>query len=166
MTCSVFNYDLHLEHGCPTFLTCQSCSEWREIALGHIYIGHSKNEHHSFLPTMNKSLRGMLLKVCSSRADPLSLLSPLKCTTHHLTVLTSTVQQCSASVDECQWVPCFLRRGTQCLTCTSISDAILSNCPSAANCHTATTSNEILVGRFGLYCHTTNICLWHCGPTG
>jgi len=37
-----------------------------------------------------------------------------------------------------------------------MSDAILSDCPSAANCHIAATCNGTLVGRFNLYCHTTN----------
>mgnify|MGYP001859272356 CR=1 FL=1 len=45
---------------------------------------------------------------------------------------------------------CFIR--------TPKSD-ILSDCPSAAICHMATKYNGILVGRFSLYCHTTNICL-------
>ena len=32
-------------------------------------------------------------------------------------------------------------------------------------CHKAqTTRNGTLPGRFSLYCHTTNICLWHCRP--
>ena len=46
-----------------------------------------------------------------------------------------------------------------CFICTSMSDAILSDCPFAANCCTATKCNGILVGRFNLYCYTTNICL-------
>ena len=52
-----------------------------------------------------------------------------------------------------------------CFVCTSMSDIILLDCPSAAICHTATKRNRILVGRFNLYCHTTNIHLWCCGPT-
>jgi len=40
-----------------------------------------------------------------------------------------------------------------------MSDTVLSDCPSAALCHTATTCNGILVGRFSLYCCTPNICL-------
>jgi len=36
-----------------------------------------------------------------------------------------------------------------------MSDAALSDCPSAAICHTATTYNGILMGRFSLYCHTS-----------
>lgn len=39
----------------------------------------------------NKSLHVMLVKICTSRGDPLSLLPQLKYTTHHLTVLTFTV---------------------------------------------------------------------------
>ena len=50
---------------------------------------------------------------------------------------------------------CFLR--------TSISDAILSDCPSAAIWHTATMGKGTLLGRFSLYCHTTSIHLWCCG---
>ena len=50
-----------------------------------------------------------------------------------------------------------------CFIQTSVSDAILSDCPSAAISHMATTCNGILVGRFSLYCHTTNLCFWQCG---
>ena len=42
---------------------------------------------------------------------------------------------------------------------------ILSDCPSATICHMATICNGIFVGRFNLYCPTTNICLWHHGLT-
>ena len=51
------------------------------------------------------------------------------------------------------------------LTHTSVSDAILSDYPSAAICHTATKWSGMLVGRFNLYCHPTSICLWHHRPT-
>ena len=47
---------------------------------------------------------------------------------------------------------------------TSMSDTILSDCSSAAICHTATKCKGIPTGRFSLYCHPTNICLWHHGP--
>ena len=50
-----------------------------------------------------------------------------------------------------------------CIIRTSISDAILSDCTSAAICHMGSKCNGIIVGRFNLYCHSTNICLWHCG---
>ena len=43
-----------------------------------------------FPPEMNKSLHAVLGKICTSRGAPLLL--PLKCTTHHLSVLTSTVR--------------------------------------------------------------------------
>mgnify|MGYP001852393476 CR=1 FL=1 len=45
----------------------------------------------AFLPAMNKSLHAALVKICTSRGDPLSLLPLLKHTTHHLTVFISTV---------------------------------------------------------------------------
>ena len=51
-----------------------------------------------------------------------------------------------------------------CFMHTFMSNAILSDCPSAAICHAATKCNGILLGRFSLYCRTSNICLWHCGP--
>ena len=37
---------------------------------------------------------------------------------------------------------------------TSMSDAILSDCPSAAMCCMATECNRMLLERFNLYCHT------------
>jgi len=57
----------------------------------------------------------------------------------------------SASIKECHWVPLFSawRNSVthfKCFICSSMSDAILSECPSAANCHTASTCNGILVG--------------------
>ena len=50
-----------------------------------------------------------------------------------------------------------------CFMCTSVSDAILSDCPPAAVCRMTTKWNGILVGRLNLYCHTTNIHHWCCG---
>ena len=41
---------------------------------------------------------------------------------------------------------------------SSVLNAIVSDCLSAAICHAATTCNRILVGRFNLCCCTTNIC--------
>jgi len=38
--------------------------------------------------------------------------------------------------------------------------SVLSDCPSAAICHIATTCHGILVGRFNLYCHSTNMTSW------
>ena len=61
---------------------------------------------YAFLPVMKKSMHAALVKICSSRGD---LFSPLlKCSTHHSTVLISTVwSPHSASIDEYQWVPFF-----------------------------------------------------------
>ena len=47
-----------------------------------------------------------------------------------------------------------------CFVHTLMSDAIVSECPSAAVCHTTTTCNGMLVGRFSIYCYCTNICVW------
>ena len=57
----------------------------------------------------------------------------------------------SASTNECQWVPFFSTQWNSlthfCFIHTSVSDASLSDCPSAATCHTATEYNGILAGR-------------------
>ena len=45
-----------------------------------------------------------------------------------------------------------------------MSDVILSDCSSAAICHTAI-CNGILARRFNFDCHTANICPWYHGPT-
>lgn len=39
---------------------------------------------------------------------------------------------------------------------TSMSDIVVSHCPSVAIYHKATTSNSILGGRFNLYRHATS----------
>jgi len=69
----------------------------------------------------------------------------------------------SASVSEGRWLPFSLRNPVMhfCSIYTSMSETILSYSPSAAICCMATTCNRILVGRFNLYCHTTDIRLWH-----
>jgi len=78
------------------------------------------------------------------------------CAHIHWFVCTN-VQQASINVNGCN----FFWNGKPhlCFICTSITDAIVSDCPSAAICHTATKCNGILAGRFNLYCHTANICL-------
>ena len=98
--------------------------------------------------------------------DPL-LLSPLLwCIIHNLTVLTSTGWP-PKTLNKHLWISVGAMFSAQrnsvthlSFTCTSMSDSILSDCPSAAICHTATTWSRILVGRFNLYC-PTNIHLWH-----
>ena len=120
-----------------------------------------------FLPVMNKSLHATLVIPCTSGADPLLPSPQLKRTAHHLTVLTSTVRTPSM-FSKHQWmsVDTFFSAWRNpvthlCFIYTSISGTILSDCPSAAVCHTATTRNKILVGRFSLYHHSTTICLWY-----
>jgi len=78
----------------------------------------------------------------------------------------------SASFSVCQRVTFFSVWRNEfthfCFICTSVLDTILTDCPSAAICQTATTWDGILSGRFNLYyCNSSNniICLWHHGPT-
>ena len=125
---------------------------------------------YPFSPVTNKSLHAVLVKI--SRGDPLSLSPLLKRTTHCLAVLRATVWSVQ-TFSKHRWMSVGATFSTWrysaplfCLIRTSMSDTIMSDCPSAAICHTATTWNGILVGRFIVYCHTTSIRLWHCGPTG
>ena len=46
---------------------------------------------YEFSPEMNKSQHAALITICTSGGDPPSLTPLLKCTTHCLAVLTSTV---------------------------------------------------------------------------
>ena len=74
----------------------------------------------------------------------------------------------SPSIDECQWVQFFSAWRSSvthiCFIHTSMSETILSDCPSAAICRTTAKCNRILVGSFNLCWHITSICLWHHEP--
>ena len=98
-----------------------------------------------FLPMMNKSLNAM-------QQWRWPTVSVTTAETHHL-VLTSTVWSLY-TFSKCQWRQWVTHL---CSICTSMSDIVVSDHPSAAICHTATTWNGMLVGRFNLDCHPTNI---------
>jgi len=102
----------------------------------------------AFSLAMNKSLHAELVKVCSSRGDPLLF-------------LTSIVWS-PKTFRKCRWISMgtifSAQRNSVALVCfipTSVSYVILSDCPSAAICHVATKCNGTLVRRFNLYYHTT-----------
>jgi len=89
----------------------------------------------------------------------------------HIHCLVSiNVQQVSVSVSGCH---CFcMKKHASTLLCfihTSMSDTILSDCPSAAICHMTRKWKKMeckkTAGRFNLYCHSANISLWYRGPT-
>ena len=88
-------------------------------------------------------------------------LPPLHCTHIHC-LISIKVQQALINASGCQF---FLHGGIQHLCFTSMSEAISSDFLSAAICHVATKCNGILVGKFNLYCHTTNIHFQNHGPT-
>ena len=118
---------------------------------------------------MNKSLHAAFVKTWTSGGDPQSPL--LKHTTHCLTVFTSTVWS-PWTFSKCWWMSegAIFSTWRNSMThlwfiCISISDAVLSVCPSAAIWHVATKYKGILPGRFNIYCRITNFCLWCCGPT-
>ena len=118
---------------------------------------------YAFLTAMNKSLRSTLVNICTSTTDTLPLWSLLKCTTHHPTALTSTIWS-PEMFSKSLWMSVGAIFSTWwnsmthlCFKYTSMSDIILSDCPSAATCCTGTKYNGILTERFNLYYHTTII---------
>jgi len=107
----------------------------------------------AFSSVMNKSLHAELMNICTRRGDPLLLSLLLKHTTHCLTVLTSTLWSPSM-FSKHQWMSVgafssIWRNSTThlCFFCTSTSKIILSDCPSAAICHTSKTSASDIVSR-------------------
>ena len=115
---------------------------------------------YAFSSAMNKSLPAVFITICTSGGDPLPPL--LKHTTvftpHCAHIHSINALQASVSVGA---IFSIQRKSMSslCFLHTFISDAILSSCPCAPICHMATKCNGILVGRFNLYCHTTNIYL-------
>ena len=96
---------------------------------------------------MKKSLHATFVKICMAIWN-------MACLSHPLFGL----HKCSASVNKYQCAIFSTWRNSvtcHCSTCTSMSDTILSHCPSATICQTSTKCNGMLVGRFSLYSHTT-----------
>ena len=105
--------------------------------------------NYAVLPAMTNSPHTTLLRVCISRDDPLSLSPLLKRPTHCLTLLTSTtslpknVQQ-TLNVSGSLFFPIWANSIPPLWSIvTSVSGIILSDCHSAAICHTATKGNNI-----------------------
>ena len=81
---------------------------------------------------------------------------PLLQSGHSHCLVSVNVQQVLINVIGCNFfLPWRNSFSHLCFIKTSMSDAIVSNCPSAAICHIITKCNGILVGRFTLYCHIT-----------
>lgn len=109
--------------------------------------------------------------VWTHRGDPLSLSPLLK----HITCCHSVLTPTGWSLwtpSKCQWMSLgsiFFPHGEMqkylCFMHTSRPGTILSDCPLAAICHTATKHDGILVGRLSPYLCTTSIPLWCRGPT-
>ena len=108
---------------------------------------------YAFSSVMNKSLYATLVKICMAIWN----VACLSHCCHHCWNTPSTASLCShplfglckhsASIDECQWVPFFPKQKNSmkhlCFISISTSDTILSGCPPAAICHTATKCNAI-----------------------
>jgi len=140
------------------------------LLLNTIFFNVVTFTSYAFSPAMNNSVHSMLVKICTSRGDPQSLSPLLKCTIHHLTVLTATVWFPS-TFSKHWWMSVGAIFSTWrnsvphlYFICNSMSDVILSVCSSAAICCMATKGNGILVGRLS-FCYRTNICLQCHGPT-
>ena len=90
---------------------------------------------------------------------------PLPLCVHICCLVSRNIQQTLKDVSGCHFCSAWRNWMTPfCFTCTSMSDIILSNCLSAAICHTATKFKGISVEGFYLYCHTTITHLWCSGP--
>ena len=98
--------------------------------------------NYACFPSMNRSLHAMLIKICTNRGDPVLQLAVLKCTTHSLTVLTSTSWS-PETVSNHWWMSMGAVFSTWrnsvthlCFLYISTSGAIVSDCPSAVIRHT------------------------------
>ena len=101
----------------------------------------------TFSPAMSWSLLAVLVEICTCRGDLLSLSPLLKSTIHppphcaHVHwVVSINVQQTLMNVSSCHFFPTWRNSLPPLYSiCTSMSDTLLSDCPSAAICHIATT---------------------------
>jgi len=104
----------------------------------------------AFSPVMN--LCAAFVRISTSRGDPVTTAE-----THHSPSHYAHIH-CLISI--CQWVQFFFSwRNSMAHLCTSMSDTFLLDCSSIAICCTARKCNGMLVGRFSIYCYTTDICL-------
>lgn len=122
---------------------------------------------YAFSPVLHKSLHAMLIKICASQGDPVTTAEthhPLPPCAHKHCMGFVNFQQVLMNV-----------RGVIFFHLKEFSDSFVSSAlpcqtpfdqtPTLLPSVTATTHNGILVGRFNLYCHPTNICLLRYGPT-
>ena len=89
--------------------------------------------------------------------------SSLRTHIHSSLLFSRSAQQASINVNRCKFSSWRNSVIHYCFIHTSMSGTIRSDCPYAAIFHTGTKCNGILVGRFSLYCHTTNtplLMLW------
>ena len=104
-----------------------------------------------FLPAKNKSLHEAFVKICSSRGT-LSLFAtaemhrPLPHCAHIHCLVSINIQQVLWMLMGANFSTWKNSVSHRCSIHTSMSDTILSDCPSAAIRHTATTWNGTLVG--------------------
>ena len=113
---------------------------------------------------MSKSLHPVLctahITICTSGGDLLLTEKhhpPTRCAHIHCLV-SINIQQASIDVSGCNLFFMEEFSDTPFLHPHSMSNTVLSDCPSAAVCHTATKCSGILVGRFNI-CHTMDIYL-------
>jgi len=132
-------------------------------------ISHLQNADFKQSPALAMHFHQPWTRACMPSSWKSALVEVTPCHCHHC---QKTPPHCahtnglvSIMFSKRWWMSIFLHGGIPhlCFSCTPMSDAVLSDCPSAAICRTTTTCNRILLGRFSLFCHTTAICLWHHG---
>ena len=118
-------------------------------------------------PEMNKILHVTLVKICTAIRNMACFLIALAAaeTQHplphcaHIHCLVSTnIQQAQFNISRCHFFLTEEFSSTPLLHTPSHVRHHLSDCPSAAICHTVTTCNGIRAGKFSHYCHTTDMC--------
>ena len=123
----------------------------------------------TFLLAMNRSIHAVLIKICM---DIWNIAYLSRCFRLCWNALPTTslfwnplfcLHKWSARINEWQWMPFFSTWRNSvthlCFIHTSMSDAILSDCPSAAIYCMATACYGTLMGSFNPCCCTNNICL-------
>ena len=140
-----------------------------ELSYKTLFCNIDTTSSYAFSWEMNKSLQATLVNVCMAIQNVACFshlchhcwgTPPLPLCAHIHCLVATNIQQVLVNVSGCHF---FLHGGVHWHTCASyalLSNAFVSECHSAAICHMAMICNGILVGRFNLFCHDTNIHLW------
>ena len=143
--------------------------DWENCQLQKTIFQHTTISS-AFSPATNKSLHATLVKICTTRGHPTVITAeyhyPLPLHWAHVLCLVSrNIQQALMNVNRCHFFLMEEFSDKPLLQTHSHVRRRSIRAPLCCHLSKATKCNRISVGRFNYYCHTTNICLWHHGPT-